>query len=179
MVDGALKKLSMPVNRRARVLHVALSHLWVGRTLDAAVPVRSLGGAVRVGSIRGPYRWAAVVSRDGCGNLAPVRPVASENGSPKARGLVVSSLRIVQDEWMSDEMSEWYAVRILSRYSPSELEYIETHPDGHPHDIAILKPVVDWVNAQPHPVKQRIGRKYKKKRMGRVAYYLARGLGFE
>ena len=89
------------------------------------------------------------------------------------------SLQIVHDQRMSEEMSEWYAVRILSRYSPGELEYIETHPDAHQQDIAVLKPVVDWVNAQPHPVKQRIGRKYKKKRMGRVAYWLARGLGFE
>ena len=80
---------------------------------------------------------------------------------------------------MSEGMSEWYAVRILSRYSLEELEYIEAHPDGHQQDVAILKPVVDWVNAQPHDVKERIGRKYKKKRMGHVLYWLARGMGFE
>lgn len=80
---------------------------------------------------------------------------------------------------MAEEMSEWYAVRILSRYSPEELRYIEAHPDEHQPDIALLKPVVDWVNAQPPRVQARIGRKYKKKRMGRVVYWLARGLGFE
>jgi len=80
---------------------------------------------------------------------------------------------------MAEEISEWYAVRILSRYSPEELRYIEAHPDVHQPDVALLKPVVDWVNAQPPRVQARIGRKYKKKRMGRVVYWLARGLGFE
>ena len=35
---------------------------------------------------------------------------------------------------MPERMSEWYAVRILARYSPAELEYIEAHPEDHQQD---------------------------------------------
>ena len=80
---------------------------------------------------------------------------------------------------MPERMSEWYAVRILVRYSPAELEYIETHPEDHQQDVALLKPVVDWTNAQPLHVKERIGRKYKKKRMGRLAYWVMRAAGYK